>query len=225
MAQVIEGFNDLATTHPILASEWHPHKNGNRLLINVTHGSKIKAWWLCKKGHEWEAVVNNRSRGRGCPICADRQVLIGYNDLSTTHPLLASEWHPTKNGDRLPTSIVKGSVSKVWWQCKLGHEWEAVVNSRNKGNGCPVCAGVQVLVGYNDLETVNPDVALEWHPTKNGNKLPTHFTQASHQNAWWLGKCGHQWKAVVYSRSRGHGCSICAYQDFKKNSNEKEITS
>ncbi|MAM00960.1 MAG: hypothetical protein CMC11_01790, partial [Flavobacteriaceae bacterium] len=48
------------------------------------------------------------------------------------NPKLASEWHPTKNGDLKPENVTSGAEQKVWWQCSefAGHEWEAKVYSR-----------------------------------------------------------------------------------------------
>ena len=76
----------------------------------------------------------------GCPYCANKLVYRGYNDLATTHPELAAEWHPTKNENLTPQDITFGSGKKVWWQCKNNHEWEASVDNRTKGRGCPVCS-------------------------------------------------------------------------------------
>ena len=78
--------------------------------------------------------------GTGCPICANKEVLVGYNDLATTNPDLASEWHPTMNGALRPTDITAGSEKKVWWYGDCGHEWQSIVYHRNKGVGCPICS-------------------------------------------------------------------------------------
>jgi hypothetical protein len=59
--------------------------------------------------------------------------------LATTNPKLAAEWHPTKNGDLTPSSVMSGSNKKVWWKCGEGHEWQAVISSRSKGAGCKEC--------------------------------------------------------------------------------------
>ena len=107
----------------------------------VTWGSDQKAWWVCENGHEWQARINHRANGVGCPICSSRKVFEGFNDLATTHPKIAAEWHPTKNEALTPSMIVAGSNKAVWWQCEKGHEWKAIVSSRTRpaGNGCPVC--------------------------------------------------------------------------------------
>ena len=63
------------------------------------------------------------------------------NDLTTTNPKLASEWNYDKNGDLKPEDFTANSGKKVWWKCAKGHEWQATVGHRNRGRGCPYCAG------------------------------------------------------------------------------------
>lgn len=89
------------------------------------------------------AVASRTAEGRGCPVCAGRSVLPGFNDLRTKQPQLAEQWHPTLNGSLTPEMVTTGSHKKVWWQCSVGHVWKAVVYSRagKAQSGCPVCAG------------------------------------------------------------------------------------
>src|SRR6266851_5304847 len=106
----------LSVTHPQLAAEWHPTKNGELRAENVTAGSSRKVWWQCQAGHEWLATLNNRTNGRGCPYCSNRKV-DRSNCLTTTHPQLVAEWHPTRNGDLRPENVTASSGRKVWWKC------------------------------------------------------------------------------------------------------------
>lgn len=138
---LIKGFNDLASVNPALAEEWNYEKNGTLTPDQVTEMSGKKVWWKCKHGHEWEATVANRSSGRGCPYCAGSKVLRGFNDLTIVNPTLAEEWNYEKNGTLTPDQVTAGSNKKVWWKCKFGHEWEAMIGSRSKGHGCPFCSG------------------------------------------------------------------------------------
>ncbi len=208
--RVLAGFNDLETLNPQLAKEWHPTKNDNISPNMVTSTSHSKVWWLGGCGHEWQATVNHRSKGRGCPICANSQILLGFNDLATTNPNLAKEWHPTKNKNITPKMVVAGSAKKVWWLGKCGHEWPATISSRVSGKGCPICSGRQVLQGFNDLATRNPNLAKEWHPTKNNNLTPEMTVSGSDKLVWWIGRCGHEWSATIKDRIRGRACPFCA---------------
>ena len=206
---VLKGFNDLATVNPELAAEWHPTKNGSLTPDKVTKNSGKKVWWLGKCGHEWQAVIGSRNSGHGCHYCSGRRVLKGFNDLATINPELAAEWHAAKNGSLTPDIVTMGRGKPVWWQCRQGHEWKATISNRRKGNGCPYCSGHKAIKGVNDLATVNPSLASEWHPTKNGNLTPDMVTKWSEIKAWWLGKCGHEWRAMISNRTHGTGCPVC----------------
>lgn len=85
---------------------------------------------------------------------------------------VAKEWHPTKNGSLKPEDVGPNSNKKVWWIGKCGHEWQATPNQRNAGRGCPYCTNRKVLIGFNDLATIYPTIAEEWHPIKNGDLTP-----------------------------------------------------
>lgn len=208
--KVLPGFNDLATKNPNLAKEWHPNKNGDLKPDMFASTSNKKVWWLGVCGHEWQATINSRHFGNGCPVCANQQVLSGYNDLATKNPNLAKEWHQTKNGEISPTMVSPKSSKRAWWMCEKGHEWQARVADRASGKGCPYCANVKVLPKYNDLETKEPNIVHEWHPTKNGNLKPDMITDGSRKAVWWLCEKGHEWQAPVSRRTCGRGCPICA---------------
>ncbi len=206
----IPGKTDLATTHPKLTAEWHPTKNGNLTPEQVTFGSNKKVWWQCEHGHEWHATPNSRTGGRGCPYCANKKIISGYNDLSTINPQIATEWHPMKNGELKPTKICYGAGKKVWWRGKCGHEWQASISNRtNNGTGCPYCSGLFAIPGKTDLATTHPKLAKEWHPTKNGNLTPTQISHGSVKNVWWQCSKGHEWQAKINNRTKGKGCPVC----------------
>jgi DNA-directed RNA polymerase subunit RPC12/RpoP len=115
--------NFLATQNPNLAKEWHPIKNEKITPYDVTPKSGRKYWWICPKGHDWEAAISNRNRNRdkGCPYCSGRRICKDYC-LSSVNPILASEWHPTKNKNLTSDNVTSRSGIKVWWKCKNEHE-------------------------------------------------------------------------------------------------------
>lgn len=194
-----------------LIKEWNWEKNNELGLYpdQITLGSGRKAWWICSQGHEWDALVCSRSKGQGCPYCSNRKILIGFNDLATTHNELCREWDYSKN-IILPTQVSAGSGKKVWWKCSLGHSYLMSVDKRTCANSsCPYCAGKKVLVGFNDLQTANPVLASEWNYVKNGDLKPTMVTGTSGKSVWWIGKCGHEWKAQISNRANGNGCPYC----------------
>ncbi len=103
----------LDSTHPKVAKEWHPYKNGDLRPSDVTHGSHKIVWWKCPKGddHEWDASISNRTRKNnptGCPCCSGNK-LCKDNQLDLLFPEIAKEWHPYKNGDLKPSDVTYGS--------------------------------------------------------------------------------------------------------------------
>ena len=70
---------------------------------------------------------------------------------------------------------------------------------------------MRVSQEYN-LAKLHPNLAKEWHPTKNGNLKPTDVTPGSDQKVRWKCEQEHEWEAKVYDRSkvRGIGCPYCA---------------
>ena len=220
--RVIKGETDLETLYPKVASEWHPTKNGIMKPGDIAAKSNMKVWWRCSEGHEWYATIVNRTNlGRGCPECGQvkkiksrhNTLLRTYGSLADNHPEIAKEWHPVKNGDLLPSDVESGSIKKVWWLGKCGHEWEASIGNRtNRKSGCPYCAGLKVIKGITDLKTQYPDIARDWDFEKNGNLKPDEVTASSNVKVWWkCSACGHEWKTTVGNRtSLGRGCPECS---------------
>lgn len=200
----------LRQMNPTLAKQWHPTKNIGLTPDDVSPGTNRKAWWICSKGHEWEASIGSRNSGVGCPFCSQRRAGYG-NDFATLHPQLAREWHPTKNGEKTPDMFLPRSNKKVWWLGACGHEWDAVIANRTGGPraGCPYCANQKVGYG-NDLTTRFPKIAEEWHPTKNGDLTPDQVTFGSGQRVWWRCVNGDEWQAQVYKRTaEKQSCERC----------------
>lgn len=214
--KVLIGFNDLQSTFPDIAIDWHPTKNGDTTPFDYTYGSGKKVWWKDNKcGHEWNTAVAERtSRGLGCIYCSGRSILRGFNDLATTHPRITEEWHPTKNGIYTPQTVTSKSLKLFWWKGNIcGHEWKSKISDRVKSNfdtACPYCSNRKILLGFNDLATTRKDIAKDWHPTKNPKIKSTDVTKGSNTYVWWLGVCGHEWRNTVISRIKGSGCPECS---------------
>ena len=206
----IEGETDLLTTNPELISEWNYEKNTLLTPNMVKAGSSDKVWWICDKGHEWQAVISSRTVNEsGCPFCSGRYAIQGENDLMSVDSPLLKEWNYDRNGRLTPSDFKEHSARKIWWKCKKGHEWCSSISDRSRGDGCPYCSGKRVLVGFNDLAHINPYIAKEWNYEKNGNKIPQKYTCKSGIKVWWKCEKGHEWKTSISNRSRGDGCPKC----------------
>ena len=137
--RVIPGINDLATRKPELAAQWSDKNEYSASEVAV--GSHRKVWWKGPCGHEWRTEIRRRTEyGAGCPYCASRRLLTGFNDLKTRCPEVAREWSP-RNDPLRPDMVTAFSSRKVWWKCsKCGYEWEASPKRRTQGTGCRKCA-------------------------------------------------------------------------------------
>ncbi|WP_165497513.1 MULTISPECIES: zinc-ribbon domain-containing protein [Bacillus cereus group] len=198
-----------------LIDEWDYKMNIDFTPKDMSYGSHKKVWWLCKKGHSYNADANNRRKGSDCPYCKHQKIKTGYNDLLTMLPEVAKFWNYKKN-TLTPDKVLAGGHKKVWWQCEEGHEWESTINSKIAGHHCPYCSGRKIIKGKTDLETLFPEIVKEWNYEKNKGKKPFEVSARSNNKVWWKCKnCGHEWKALISNRTRddgntGSGCPKCS---------------
>lgn len=163
---VLAGFNDLASRFPEIASEWS-ERNLPLTPDMVNEKSTKNVWWKCKTcGYEWKSVVRARAKGSLCPVCADRAVLAGYNDLATTDPELLDEWDYEKNIDTLPTAVSRNSMKIVWWKCSSSHSWRAKITDRTiEQKGCYLCE--------REFQSAFPQLLIMLYAVRNGLKATT----------------------------------------------------
>lgn len=219
-------FKPLSQTHPSLAAQWDYSRNGELRPDDLGIGSSKLVWWKCDKGHFWQQLVNRRRVTAACSFCLNQRVWPGENDLATTNPELARQWHPSLNGSITPSDVSAGTPKKYWWKCDKGHEWLANVGMRNSGVGCAVCANRQVVAGINDLEHLEPEVAKEWNTEKNHGVRANQVTPGSNKKYWWLCSKGHAWKATPASRCfrKRTGCPYCSNQKVLPGFNDLQTT-
>ncbi|MCQ2438549.1 MAG: hypothetical protein MJ074_02160 [Oscillospiraceae bacterium] len=139
------------------------------------------------------------------------KIIPGVNDLATTQPKLTELWDYQKNS-KTPQEVSAGSGIIVWWKCSEGHSYQQAINKKALRNyGCPICSGHRTVAGVNDFATVYPEIAIEWHPTKKGDLLPTQLSKKNGKKVWWLCKYGHEWQATPHDRATDNtGCPICS---------------
>jgi hypothetical protein len=195
---------------PSLVAELHPDRNPGLDVAAVSAGSGMRLWWRCQQGHEWDARVDNRSAGYGCPYCAGTRAAPDTS-LAAVAPAVAAEWHPDRNGERTPEDTMPGSDRPVWWCCARGHEWQAPVHDRvGRGTGCPYCAGKRATA-ERSLAALHPELVAEVHPALNNGLDPAQLLPGSPRRVWWRCAHGHEWQAAVRARVKvGTGCPSCA---------------
>lgn len=341
--------NNLAAVAPDLAKEWHPTKNGNLKPEDVKPYSDKKVWWICNRGHEWQASVSNRFQGRNCKKCSselrtsfpeqcflyylskyfkvdsrikindweidiylcDYSIAIEYdgiayhnrlnlknreirkndalkkagiflirikedykmqkidndviyfkvdhkysnlesalqllfkllskyiridfhdvnfninrdrheiynnyisyekkNNFENKFPDLVKFWNYEKNNNLKPSMFSYMSNKIIWWKCPICKgEWEESIINVSKGNRCPYCSNHRVLKGFNDFETLYPELAKEWNYKKNLELRPYNCTSGSNKKVWWRCSNNHEWRATIARRVKNPECPYCS---------------
>lgn len=207
----------IVVSNPEILKEWDFEKNGFLKPENFTHGSSVEVWWVCKNGCSYLMPICNKTRKRkgrekknGCPYC-DGLKVCDLNSLATVNPKIASEWHPTKNGNLTPNDVRPHSDKKVYWLCSDNkHTYDATISNKSKGQICPYCTGHKVDES-NSLTVLNSELASEWHPTKNNLLTSDNVTPKSEKIIWWECKnCKCSWQAKIIHRNNGHKkCPTC----------------
>lgn len=206
---VLPQHNDLATTHPTLARFWDPGVEQKQAHQVSAGNATAKIHLRCLAGHRFVRTPAKLVLRPFCPYCDGRSVTEGENDLLTTHPWVASWWHPSMNGTLEPAAVKAGSEKRVWWLCPDGHEFEQTIDYRTKQNKqqCPVDTGRLMLTGANDLATKHPDLLADWDYERN-DVDPTQIVPGVRQR-WWTCFQGHSQYTQVRNRVRSGGCSVC----------------
>jgi len=164
-------------------------RDGMCLSTNDTNCS-AKLRWQCGQGHQWEATIYNIALGRWCPACAGvrKSTIEEMQEIAGEH-----------GGACLSTKYVN-ACTKLGWQCKRGHRWEATPNGVKKGRWCPVCARKQKLT----IEQMQ-----EIAGGRGGACLSTNYINTYTKLRWQCAK-GHQWEAGPGDIKRGTWCPVCA---------------
>lgn len=218
---------------------WDSKKNGIELEEFEGVQDEDKCWFKCEKGHSFYrtiSVVKERlSQGRHyCQYCSGTKLMSGVNDIETVYPEVAKLFDNDKNNVKACDISFKESSLDLWFRCKEGHSFRKNLKVVKDGvlNGsevCPYCNGKELLSGFNDLETVMPNVAKFFDIEKNGVE-PKNVRASDSSDMWFLCKEGHSFVsksrlvriALDNSKGRSVGCPICkgyvvlpGYNDFE----------
>lgn len=206
--RVYPGQNDFATLHPDLVGDLAPGQDVNLAQVRAT-SRKRGVKWLAPCGHLYIATPLERHEDPlppECQRCRGKRSPKRVDLPTVAHvPWLLALWDHEANGALKPSEVRAGDGRQfVAWRCSQGHQWKR--QPRYQKPDCGYCANRALLPGVNDLATVNPALAAQWHPTKNGDLTPDQVMPKSDLEVWWLGPCGHDWQARIGNRSNGSGC-------------------
>ncbi|MED1866032.1 zinc-ribbon domain-containing protein [Fictibacillus nanhaiensis] len=139
---------------------------------------------------------------------------------------LLLQWHPTKNKGIESHQTTYGSYEYIWWICSRGHEWGATIRERYKKNlDCSECLREERALKRGNrtgdfqttyLSEVDPELALQWHPTLNlKNTTDKIDAYEDWPKRWWMCNRGHEWEETV--KNRVHNLkNVCVYCSDKK---------
>lgn len=223
-------------THPHLLEQWDWELNEGIDPYDIPAGSAKKYYWKCLNNEEhpsFLAAVNKRTRklahdkNHGCPICANRMVVPGMNDLASQYPDVAEEWDYEANFPLCPEEVPYASLKKVEWKCKEGHTWNAIIETRTRrGRGCPICSGKKIIPGVNDMATKHPELVAMLHPTMNGDFDPCTSAPQVNRKLYW--QCPNN-EEHVYAMTpgnvlRGEKCPYCQNRKVLAGDNDLQTT-
>ena len=200
--------------------DWKVLVNPN--ILGFINPNKREFIWECKENHQWEASMRkklispnlNGSKAK-CPHCKRIS-----NSLLIVYPQIAKYWHPTNNDNLLPIDISQASGTEVWWKCKeKGHVWKEAVGKVTRREKQRKTFCIQCKEESKSLIIKSPEIAKEWHPTKNNNyrfngiiMTPSNTSAGYSKKVWW--KCDkgfdHEWEATVKNRYKDSKCPVCS---------------
>lgn len=207
---------DLESLFPEVAKHWHPILNAPLLPSEVTAHNNKKYFWICDLGHTYDAAPDKQVRGQGCPFCANRRLLVGFNDLKTRCPEAAEDWDYERNSDN-PEDHKYCSQDFAFWKCRTcGHRWESRIKDRAKAKfGCPVCAKKNRGLAKSRSTAKktggiqDPQLLKEWDYERN-EKGPSEYAPQSSAKVWWIcPKCGYHYLSKISNKYHGRGCPCC----------------
>ena len=205
---IVPHINDVATTHPETAADWDPAALEIDPPTKFSAGSKKWIPFLCPNGHHITMAIVDRVTAGKCPDCIKLDTRRSRDGLPITHPEIADQWHPTLNGDNLPGDFTYGSRFSAWWLCPNGHPYEQRIERKVNGYGCSICTRRTFHSGGNDIATLHPTLAPEFHPYMNGVRTAAE-TKAGVGRYWW--RCGnsHKTQQSIVHRYESKGCTEC----------------
>lgn len=182
--------------YPQLVRYWSDENQKTAYEVSPRYSRPVL--WVCEHGHIWERTISQQIAALSvCPFCKNKE-----NSLFDQRPELLEEWDWDQNEDD-PQFVSSMSKKQYHWICAKNHRFAASPAERMRRNkSCPVCKSLLVK---------RPDIALEWHPTKN-NFGPESVTSSSHKEAWFIcGNCGNEYICEIVDRVRrkGPNCIHC----------------
>lgn len=167
-------------------------KKGGKCLSTEYINAKTKLHWVCKQGHEWNAVFHSIKKGSWCPECVGRRRLT----LADAH-LEAKK----RNGKCLSKELVN-SRTYLNWECSNSHIFPSTLDNVRAGNWCNKCTHPIRALALRDIQ----NIAIE-----RGGKCLSKIYIDPYTKLEWQCKYGHNWSARATDIiKRGSWCKDCS---------------
>lgn len=188
---------------------WDPENNEDLLKQTLSTKSTTEIHWICPDSqHPFTMRVREMtSYGPRCPNCLsnareERKQL--HARLSQTMGSEMKEilryWDDSENDPQL--TPVWGVRVKM--KCAEGHS-VTLYPYELLTDGCSICRGLETRRSNSNSSEVrlDPEIAEQWHPTKNGKVSLTSLGRNSNRLVWWVDQnCGFEWQATPRNRVR-----------------------
>ena len=209
--KVLQGFNDFATLEPVISKDYDEEKNGNTAGDVLITNRPV--YFKCKNGHSFKRPIIQHIKSNGkCPVCANKRIEKGINDLATTNPEIATLLSP--NNERKADTLLPSFKLKVAWICPTcnGEYYAPVEDMVNGLAECPYCGNQKPLAGFNTLKALYPEIAEHLSPNNDFTAdeiLPTRYGSIK----WICPTCGGEYSASVEDMVNGLAeCPYCNNQ-------------
>lgn len=182
----------IASLKPYVAERWHHTLNGPRTPEN--HSAKAHTWvWLrCDYNHANLFELNgSKETLEDCSDCT-RSFFICRPELVEKY------WDYERNVVSPKEILMEDRDTLIWWRCARNHCFQkSAVHMKDSKTKCIWCYNMD----HRNLTNEVPEVAAEWHPTKNGDKEANTYTRGSDEKVWWQCSEGHEWQAFIKNRA------------------------
>ena len=192
--------------------QYYDTEKNERPFSSYSNRSNERVWWKCNADHSFKwSILNFSNTGNfKCPICENKQLLVGENDLKSKYPEFAQEFDAVKN-NMLPENILYTSRDdSIWWICKEGHSYQQSVWYRiNYTSECPICSFKLIQPGINSLLDTDEELARELSP--NEPQKPYELYKYSKYRALWkCPTCHGEYSYLICERKVGDdSCPYC----------------